>query len=449
MSVLSVKNKQDVLIGKNIGRTVSVQITNPDASAYIADGEIVVLDSSGAVATTSTTYPGSEFIQVVQRSGSNLIYSDRIYGDKVTSYKGKDGAAGAEQIYHVGYDGVTSTLALDVTSGLDYLLSLQFNHDDMMWSEQKQKYQGFTLATTGTTQALLAKDMATQLSKAYVKNAIPVTTAMLNSGAATAFTVASGTLTCNVVHGSNVITFNLAVTNSGFGAGSIVRLGANDSSNDSGRGVRIPVYTVKEAHPTISNAYVLDQPYMGPSNSALKTANMGLVTAGASWGLRITGKSLPYVKDFFTFKRVSFTVGLSGFGVTPITKTQEASYGQGDGRIVAQEESFCKGFLGALNRMTVPLPSVTFDADSTTTSSINTTYGDAFTGANQLYETISIGYFGRNDQVITAGVKMPSALKLFLIDSAGQNAGSASDIQDVLNAWMASTPTGFANLFVA
>lgn len=440
MSVLSVRNNQTVQIAKGISRTSSVQIKDPNSANYIADGEIVVIDSNGAIATSSgTLYPASPFIQTVQRSGANLIYSDRIYGDKVTMYRGKASSAGAEQIYHVGYNG--SSGSLDVSMGLDYLLTLSFNHDDMMWSEQKQKYTGFTTASTGSTQAGLAKDMATQLAKAYVNNSIPVTTVMLNNGTGDAFTVASGTLTCNVAHGSNVITFNLAVTNATMGAGALIRLGATGS----GRSVTVPCYTIKEAHPTIPNAWILDQPYMGPSNTALATAHMGLVTTtGANYGLRITGKSLPFVKDFFKFKRVAFTVGISGFGATAVTKTQESSYGYGDGRLVAEEESFCKGFLGALNRMTVPLPAVNFDAVSTTSASINTTYGDAFTVADQLYETVEVGYFNTNDQVITAGVKMPSLLKIFAVTGSGQLTGSSNSIVTVLDAYMATTPNNWA-----
>lgn len=437
MSVLSVRNNQTVQIGKNINRTGSVQITDPNASAYIADGEIVVLNSSGAIATTSTAYPASPFIQTVQRSGANLIYSDRIYGDKVTMYRGKASSAGAEQIYHVGYNG--SSGSLDVSTGLDYLLTLSFNHDDMMWSEQKQKYTGFTTASTGSTQAGLAKDMATQLAKAYVNNSIPVTTVMLNSGSCTTI----GSTTVAVVHGSPTVTYSGAHSLS---AGSVIRIGATGMTVASGGGTAsttCPTYTVKEV--VSSTVVTLDQPYMGPTNSALGNAAHGLVgTPGASWGLRITGKSLPFVKDFFKFKRVAFTVGISGFGATAVTKTQESSYGYGDGRLVAEEESFCKGFLGALNRMTVPLPAVNFDAVSTTSASINTTYGDAFTVADQLYETVEVGYFNTNDQVITAGAKMPSLLKLFLISGAGQNAGSSSDIVDVLDAYLNTCPTAWA-----
>lgn len=429
MSVLSTRNLQTVMIGKSIGRTGSVQISDPNASAYIADGEIVVLNSSGAIATTSTAYPASPFIQLVQRSGSNLLYSNRIYGDKVTRYAGKASSAGTEQIYQIGYNG--SSGSLDVSTGLDYLLTLSFNHDDMMWSEQKQKYVTSTLATTGATQAGLAKDIATQWAKAYVNNAVPVTAVMLNSGSAAAI----GTTTVAVVHSSATATYSAAHS---LAVGDVVRIGVTGS----GRGTGIPVYTVKEV--VSSTVVTLDQPYMGPSNSALAAANHGLVTAGANWGVRFVGKSLPFVKDFFKFKRVSFTIGMSGFGATTLTKTQEASYGYGDGRLVAEEESFCKGFQGALNRMTVPLPTVTFDAVSTTTASLNTTYGDAFVAADQLYETVEIESFGVNYHVTTPAVRMPELTKLFLISGAGQNAGSSSDIVDVLDAYFNSCPTAFA-----
>lgn len=443
MSVLSVQNIQETIIGGNVNRTASAQVTDPtNTTTYIVDGEVVVLNSSGVVYDASTmSYATSPWIQIVQRNGDNLVWSSKIYGDKVTGYRGVAGAQGQEQIYHIGYNG--SANSLDITAGLDFQLTVIENQDDMQWSEQKKKNVVYVPNNLVTSQQDLAKAVVKNQMKKYTTDGSAITAVMLNSGAGSIFT---GAATIAVTHGSNVIVPNVAITNAGFGAGSIARIGVTGS----GVGTTIPVYTVLGAHPTIANAWILDQPYAGPSNSALAVANAGVVTAGANWGVRFTGKALPYRRDFFKFKRVAFTLQMSGYGATVLTKTQDSSYGYGDGRLVLEEESFSKGFEGALNRMTVPLPlaNETFTASAATTTTLNTTYGDAFVTASALYDAITIEFFSQDSATVVAVPRMPQLVKIFAYDGAGQNSGANTDIQNALNDWMASTPGAFANLSV-
>lgn len=439
MSVLTTKNIQEVFIAKSISRTGSVQITNPSATGYIADGEIVLLNSAGAVATTSNadTIGTSPTLQVVQRSGDTLLFSNKFQGLNVENYRGASAGSAStnlEQIYEVGYSG--SAGSIDVSTGLDYQLTLEFKHDDMQYSQQKQKYTLYA-PYTATTQKTVARELAKQGAYAFTKNAIPVTVAMLNSG--TAATI--GAVTASVARESNVITYSGTAT--GVVAGSLIRIGVTGS----GIGTAIPVYTVKEAHPTIANAFILDMPYMGASNSALPNADHGLIaTEGVNWGIRISGKSLVFVKDFFKFRKVAFTLGLAGFGATTVNKRQEARYAQGDGRVVAEEESFCKGFQGALNRMTVPLPSVVSDAVATVTNTLDTTLGDVNVNPTTFYDCITIEHFTRNPQLTSAGADMPQVIKIFAVDGAAQITAATNGVVTVLNTWMLTTPSRFANL---
>jgi hypothetical protein len=140
---------------------------------------------------------------------------------------------------------------------------------------------------------------------------------------------------------------------------------------------------------------------------------------------------------------------MKGFGITPLSKTQNTSYGNGDGRLAAEEESFCKGFQGALNRMTVPLPTLAIAANyNTVLPAVNTTYADQFVNAAQLYETVQISFYGENIHTTTPSVKMPETIKIFAIYNAGGNQVTAANtgIVTALNDWMASTPNAFANL---
>jgi hypothetical protein len=306
----------------------------------------------------------------------------------------------------------------------------------MQYSQQKQKYTLYA-PYTATTQKVVVRELAKQGAYAFTKNAIPVTVAMVNSG--TAATI--GSITASVARESNVITYSGTAT--GVAAGSLIRIGVTGS----GIGTAIPVYTVKETHPTISNAFILDMPYMGASNAALPNADHGLIaTEGTNWGIRISGKSLIFVKDFFKFRKVAFTLGLAGFGATTVNKRQEARYAQGDGRVVAEEESFCKGFQGALNRMTVPLPSVTSDAVATVTNTLDTTLGDVNVNPSTFYDCITIEHFTRNPQLTSAGADMPQVIKIFSVDGAAQTTAATNGTVTVLNTWMLTTPSRFANL---
>jgi hypothetical protein len=463
MSVLSVKNIQETFIGKAISRTASLQITSPDAASYIADGEVAVLNSTGVPMTTATTntYAASPYIQIVQRNGNNLVFSSKVYGNKVTSYAGRAASVGQEQVYAIGYNG--STGSLDITAGLDYQLTLIENQDDMMWAEQKKK--NVTLVTNNlvTSQQDLAKAIVRNIMKKYSIDGLSVTAAMLNNGGTVAaFTTAT---TANVTHGSNVVVWTTASpANATFGAGAVIRLGATGS----GRGVTVPAYTVQGPHPTITFGWILDQPYAGPTNALLPAADQGLVTAvGSSWGVRFTGKYLTsYRRDFFKFKRTAFTLQMSGFGATVITKTsatagvaQDMAYGYGDGRLVLEEESFSKGFEGALNRMSVPLPiaNETFTTDGTYTSTININFADAFINATTYYNAISFEFFSINPGTVVNSAPMPQLIKIFMhggadgTTKAAQGATDASSglntkaVQTALNTWMFSVPGAFAN----
>lgn len=461
MSVLSVNNLQETFVGKNISRTASAQVTDPNATGYIADGEVVVVTGNGIVYDTSATQAWgptltsttTPYIQIVQRNGDNLVWSSKIYGDKLIAYRGRSRSAGQEQIYHIGYNGTSGSL--DITAGLDFQLTIVENQDDMMWSEQKKKSVTSVPNNLVTSQQDLAKAIVKNVMKKYTTDGLSITAAMLNSGTSTILT---GATTIAVTHGSNVLVPSAAITNSGFGAGSVVRIGVTGTAINTSDKVACPVYTVQGAHPTIPNAWILDQPYAGPSNSLLSVNDTGYIaTPGANWGVRFTAKSLPFRRDFFKFKRTSFTLQMSGFGATTLSKTQEMGYGFGDGRLVLEEESFSKGFQGALNRMSVPLPiaNETFTADPTTSNVLNTTYHDAFTNVTTSYDCITIEHYGQDYQTVVASPRMPQLVKIFMYNTTAAGAFGAAQgktgtlaVQTALNDWMASTPSVFANLSV-
>jgi hypothetical protein len=421
MSVQAVRNTMQVMVGKNVSATgASVQLTAPTAANYIADGEIVALGTGNAYLTPGSTIADHEFIRLVYRSGSNLYYSNRIYGKNVKKYSGVDGSQGNEQIYHVGYVG-SGSQNIDVTDGNDFYLSITNTFDDMQWSEQQNRRTYFSTWTTPTAEKVtydLVKQVCTDPGSA-------VRAEMLNSGTATAF---GAGVTVSVVANGKTVTFSSAHS---LAAGDYVRIGTTTVA--SGIGTGIPIYRVA-AVPS-STTITLEWPYQGPSQSNLDgNADCGKVTLGSNYGIRLTGESLDYRLDFIRFMRTTFKVHLSGFGTTVLTKSQEMSMGRGDGRMVAQFESFAQGFDGPMNRMTVPLPQFRTDADKSTTTTQNATYGNAFTTASVVYDGITIVHGNAAPHFATAPVPAQEEVNLFIYDGASQTTGILAQ----LNPWMES-----------
>lgn len=437
MSVLSVQNMQETFVGAVGKARTATQVTDPNAAGYITDGEIVVVNDQGVLvdAGTASTYNTTAFIQVVERNGDVLTWSSKIPVGGIASYAGRAGSQGQEQIYHIGYNPTLTVPAgqLDVNAGLDFMLTIIENQDDMMWSEQKKKNVVFVPDALVTTQLDLAKAVVKNQMKKYMIDGSSITAVMVNGG--TAATI--GATTATVVHGSPTVTYSAAHS---LAVGSIVRLGIT-SPAASGIGVGVPVYSVKEVVST--TVVTLDMPYAGPSGT-IANADHGVIAAPLNYGVRFTGKALPFRRDFFKFKRVSFTLQMSGFGTTPLYKTQDALYGYGDGRLVLEEESFSKGFEGALNRMTVPLPTAneTFQASATTGTAalvINAVNcGDVVTtsapgGSANLYDCIMIGFYSNDKQTVVASPDMMQSIKIFSTRGSGQNSGANTDIREALN----------------
>ena len=429
MSVTSVRNVMQMMIGKNVSSTgASVQLVSPTGSNYIADGEIVALGTGNAYLTPGSTISDHEYIRLAYRSGSLIHYSNRIYGKGVKKYTAVDGSQGQEQIYHIGYVG-SGSLNMDVSEGNDFYVHVTNTFDDMQWSEQQNRRTYFVTYTVPT-----AEKVATEIAKQIAFDpGSAIKAELLNSGAAAATVGAS---TATVVANGRTVSFTLA---HGLVAGDYVRIGTTTVA--SGVGTGIPVYKVAAAPSTTT--ITLEWPYQGPSQSNLAGGtDIEKITPGALWGVRLTGEPLDYRLDFIKFKRATFKVHLSGLGTTTLTKTQEMGLGRGDGRMVAEIESFVQGFDGPNNKFANPSPTPRADAVNTTVTTQNATYGNAFVTATSVYDCIAMIYGQAAPHFATGPVPGEEELRLYIVDGAAQSAG----ILGQLNPWMESA--GFSTVSV-
>ena len=66
---MDVKNVKQVFIAANCARTASVQIyDNANATTYLGNGEVVIVDPQGNVLSNTTALKAVEYIQIVQRA---------------------------------------------------------------------------------------------------------------------------------------------------------------------------------------------------------------------------------------------------------------------------------------------------------------------------------------------------------------------------------------------
>lgn len=436
MSVQSQQNVIGVLVGTNpTGILLPViQITDStNATTYIADGQIIMLNHLDAPMQVANSNIGdSPWVRFVQRSGTELHFSPRIRGVDITAAKGKSYVAAQEQIWVVGYNGTSGSI--DNTS-TEYMFTIIYMHDDMFWSTQQNK-EPFEYFNTSPTQKSIAQSFSAQINfmqarKASQGTGAAVKVEMLADGT-TQGTANAATLA--VTNGSDIVTFSAAQTTTILAVGNVLRIGG--TTGGGAATTAGAVYIIVGNSATDSNLSSatgttpqvrLHTPYQSTTQTATGARGTGwdFITGSANYGYKVTGLALTWVKDFFKFKKVMFHFDIRNFGATTLTKTQESSLGNGDGKLVAEFESFGAGNEGALNRTRVPLPTGRVDAVSTST-----------------YDTIFLEWIDRSKVAVTGtGGVFKCELYIFIPDGATGATGNETILLTQLNPYIASSPS--------
>ena len=386
MSVFTQGNVMSVFVGKDTAATALASLTT-DLSASMTDSQIVAVGRpvSGtkeqviAAGSAAGTY---DYFRLAYKVNGNVVYGPKVDLKNIINISASSTTAVApqEQIYVLGYIGSGSN-SLDVSQGNEFMITIAYDHDDILWSEQKLR-NTYDYYSQAPTQKGLAMSMTAQINYKEQLGLINGTGAMVRAEmlADGTGTGVSGTNVA-VTQGSNYITFAAVNT---FAVGDLVRIGGTANTN--------PVYVISAVGDALgantSTVYQIHSPYQGATSSAVSAATVGATT---NYGIKLTGQALTWQKDFFKFNKVKFHLDLKGFGSTTLTKTQESKKGIGYYQEVAEYESFAAGNEGILNRMVVPLPVGRQYADTTgtltftsyTTTSISST-DYSFTSSSSL-----------------------------------------------------------------
>lgn len=385
MSVFTQGNIMQSFVVK-AGTTGTIPAANADLLSSMADSQVLAVGTPTAYQGTFPNGTGNSEVVIQAAAGAGSMSSFRLvqkvldptgnailnYGPLVkinpvgtatlTQALTRTYQAPTEQLYYIGYNGTNGSL--DVSQSNEFMLTIAYDHDDMMWSEQKLR-NAYDYYSPAPTQQGLAMSMASQINYKEQLGVLNGTGKMVIADmlaqAATA-TALDTTASLAVANGSTTITASQPQTTN-WAIGTVIRIGtAATAATD-------PVYVITGI--TSNTVATINMPYQGPTNATVATGNVRTLTGITNWGLRITGQPLTFTRDFFKYNKVKFHFDLKGFGATAYdrpgiyslpgtgaTNSKESYKGVGSWQEVSEMESFSFGNEGALNRMVIPIPPV-------------------------------------------------------------------------------------------
>lgn len=339
----------------------------------LATGQLAILNGNGQYLNpASLTVPS--VMKFAMKSGNGVTtFSDRFRTADITGLSSQVYAAPVEQISYIGYNGTSGAIqAIDYN---EYILSLIYKHDDMMWSEQINIKPYLVTTESSASASTVASSFASQInldgySKVVAEVVCDATTVATSGGA---FTVTNGSTTVTTVESSGAAADAGKYNSDGstLVAGDYIRFGHATTKT-------YPVYRVVSitGGGTATATIVLDRAYAGTSGS-VSAANTGAVASAtgvvASFGLQLTGLALDWVaKGIFPYKQVAFDLTLKGFGTTT-QSTTGATFPTGYYKQVSDLEWFSQfGSDGIRNAMTIPIPTGRSDTNTTTPGTYKT-----------------------------------------------------------------------------
>lgn len=348
-----------------LGANPSIPAVGADLSTTLLDSQVVAVGrpvggSYEQVIQANSSAGTYDYFRMVQLVKDPAGVSTLNYGPKIdlknlvnVSAGTKTNVAAQEQIYVMGYNGTSGSL--DVTAGNEFIFTIAYDHDDILWSEQKLR-NSYDYYSQSPTQKGLAQSMTAQINYKEQLGLINGTGAMVSAvmladGTGTSLT---NSRTVAVVNGSNYITLSGALTTN-FAVGDLIRLGSGALATTD------PVYVISAlgdaAGANTTTVFQIHTPYQGTSGT-IANANAGTVGTCTNYGFKLTGQALTFTRDFFKYNKVKFHLDLKGFGTSTLTKTQESKKGIGVWQEASEYESFSMGNEGALNRMKIPIPAV-------------------------------------------------------------------------------------------
>lgn len=344
-----------------LGSTSNVPVTA--AAAYIDeyadldDGAFSVCNDENMVLDVATVLTDDRValtgIKLVGRYGTKLVQTDMIKSSDLITYRATADAAGAEQFTHIGSNGTNG--AIEILNSNLYKISIrlyeQSNTGQGLDDFIDAFYESDATATGGEVVFGIEKLLRLSANK---KAEPPVVFHILND------TALDGNLrfdaTVTVVHGTKYIVSDADWSTIGAveiaAVGDFIRLGsaATAIAAEQNAAVAVASTVYKVIAITGGDTIELDRPVTGVSADYTASTSVSLIKAAtaeaAEWGIRVKGIARTHIVGKRPYSKVSFTVGLEGFGTTAVTYTSAMSLGHGTPEQVRDLEWFTQGNWG-------------------------------------------------------------------------------------------------------
>jgi len=359
---------QDLVV---VGKTLATMTAAPASMNALADGEIRLYTPGGVLIDSGNVAANMTFTVVMGGpNGKPKFVSEPING-AIVNYVAKGGAAGAEQLDYIGYNGVSGSI--DELDNTLYMASAYV--EDYLTSSSDGRYIKHFQYKSRTTVGggALQPNIAIGLAKSGIEN-WSREAKNVNGDSFMGFKAL-----CNVALGSDFVfdatfeitgtkksnTLNVAAatptynTGTALAVGDFLRIGTAAGATGAAVTLVSDVYKVV-ALPT-TTTITLDRPLQTDSGSYLiADGSITVVTAAlgaaADWGVGVNANVKDHVtgKEFYKKNRFTLILG-EDFGSTAITHDTLASRGIGVIEDVRDHEWFSAGNQGEIYRMGEPV----------------------------------------------------------------------------------------------
>lgn len=307
------------------------------AISTIAVGSVAFCTEDGKVEKSAAVTSGK--LRVAQKlADGTMIFSPEFDMSKIKNIVGKSYVAPTQQISYLGYNG--SAGAMDATAGADFVLHVQWNNTQGMYSNKPIIFSS-AYHTTAASQSELSFGLIESLDGVLkrqpykfvnvnrINNAAVTVGNLLDHNATVVKDLTAITVATNLTYAATVGT--LAV-------GDYLRIGAVGL----GGALTSPVYKVTAID---SLVVTLDRPVTNASGTyATATVDIEVIPAasiGANWGLKFEGvenTTFNAINDTWSLTR--FDLLLGGFVTATVTKPTAANEGSGYYKEVANLEVY-------------------------------------------------------------------------------------------------------------
>lgn len=383
----NLNNFKQLLIAKNIAATATAD-TTVASPATLADGEVAVVTMDGVVRNESSTFTGVDYVRVVQGQGATkpLIVSPPI--PKTAVGRAKAYAAPVQQVSYIGYNsGTTGTGSFDALANMGLASPMVRTTFKSMYAQYADKFMealsGYAPTASDTISTFVDKLTAAILNEVKRYVYVPYKVERVNSVAAGTQVLGASAVFTN---GSTLVTCTDLGT---LAVGDYVRVGDHDATST-------PIYKVTSLSAGVS--FTIDQAYQGASGTFTHTVGAASATkatpvtttgtAGAGWGIRLTGlNQTKFRENVYRQETQNWITTVQNMGSTTVSDYVKATEGHGTYEQIAEEEVFFLFSEGFADNVSIQIPNIEYRKNALSTG----TYGSIeINWKDVVYNTTSI-----------------------------------------------------------